>query len=134
MFHERFSLLTDASDHGLGDVLPQRLEGTERIIAYASRRVTPAEENYSTTEMEFLAIVWAIRKLRCYLEGYRFDIITDPMALKWLNSIESPTGRIARWALELQQYQFDVHYRKGNNSAVLLARPFQGCGQIRAQL
>jgi len=44
--------------------------------------------------------------------------VTDHLALKWLNSIENPTGRIARWALELLQYQFDVYYRKGNQNIV----------------
>ncbi|XP_050745764.1 uncharacterized protein LOC127011736 [Drosophila biarmipes] len=80
-FNEKFVLQTDASDIGLG-----------------------ATPHYSTTEK---AIIWAIRKLRCYLDGYRFEVITDHLALKWLNSIDNPTGRIARWALELQQYQFD---------------------------
>jgi len=65
-----------------------------------------------------LAIVWGIRKLRCYLEGYRFDVITYHLALKWLDQIENPTGRIARWALELHQYQYDVHYRRGKYNVV----------------
>ncbi|KAL7726088.1 hypothetical protein ACLKA6_010135 [Drosophila palustris] len=117
-FSEKFVLQTDASDCGLGAVLTQQHQGAERVIAYVSRRLVKAEENYSATEKECLAIVWAIRKLRCYLEGYRFDVVTDHLALKWLNSIDNPTGRIARWALELQQYQFDIHYRRGKQNVV----------------
>jgi len=95
-FSEKFVLQTDASDIGLGAVLTQTIQGTERVIAFATRRLIAAEENYSATEKECLVIVWAIRKLRCYLEGYRFEVITDHLALKWLNSIDNPTGRIAR--------------------------------------
>ncbi|XP_033236139.1 uncharacterized protein [Drosophila pseudoobscura] len=117
-FSEKFSLQTDASEQGLGAVLTQKIRDEERVIAYASRRLSKAEENYSVTEKECLAIVWSIRKLRCYLEGYRFDVITDHLALKWINSIDNPTGRIARWALELQQYQFDIRYRRGKQNVV----------------
>ncbi|KAH8234530.1 hypothetical protein KR032_008226, partial [Drosophila birchii] len=85
---------------------------------YATRRLNSAERNYSVTEKECLAIVWALRKIRCYIEGYRFEVITDHQALKWFNSIDNPTGRIARWALELQQYQYDVHYRRGAQNLV----------------
>ncbi|XP_039303430.1 uncharacterized protein LOC120357332 [Solenopsis invicta] len=107
-FSRRFLLQTDASQHGLGAVLSQYFEDGERVIAYASRSLNGAEKNYSATELECLAVVWGIRHLRGYLEGYEFTVITDHQALQWLRRMDSPTGRLGRWALELQQYSFDV--------------------------
>lgn len=113
-----FILQTDASDYGLGAVLRQEMQDGERVIAYASQTLNGAEKNYSATEKECLAIVWGIRKLRPYLEGYQFHVITDHLPLKWLNTIDNPTGRLTRWALELQQHNFTVQYRKGKNIVV----------------
>lgn len=93
-------------------MLTQKLDGAERVIAYASRHLNGAEKNYSATEKESLAIIWGIRQMRPYPEGYEFIVITDHLSLKWLNSIDSPTGRLALWALELQQYTFSVKYRE----------------------
>jgi len=107
---------TDASTTGLGAVLTQHFEEGERVIA--SRTLNGAEKNYSATELECLAVVWGIRHFRGYLEGYQFSVITDHQALRWLREIESPTGRLARWMLELQQYTFDVKYRRGKLNRV----------------
>ena len=75
--------------------------------------LTPAEKNYSTTEKGCLAMNWAIKKLRPYLEGYQFTVITDHSALKWLSNIKEPSGRLARCALQLQQGEFEIIHRKG---------------------
>lgn len=67
-------------------------------------------------------MVWGIRKLRAYLEGYHFTVLTDHQSLKWLMKLDDPTGRLARWAL--QQYDFEIRYRRGtlNNVADALSR------------
>ncbi|XP_025266372.1 uncharacterized protein LOC112638592 [Camponotus floridanus] len=121
-FNRPFILQTDASTQGLGAA--QNLEQGERVIAYASRTLNQAEKNYSATELECLAVVWAIRRMRDYLEGYRFTVVTDHQSLKWLQRLEAPTGRLGRWVFELQQFDFDIRYRKGalNKVADALSR------------
>ena len=76
--------------------------------------MTPAERNYSITERECRAVLWAIRKFRLYVGGYHFTVITDHCSLKWLYNLHNPTGRLARWALELQAYDFEIIHRKGS--------------------
>ncbi|XP_032689765.1 uncharacterized protein LOC116853019 [Odontomachus brunneus] len=128
-FTKKFVIQTDASTEGLGAVLTQRLDNEERVIAYASRTLDRAERNYSATELECLAVVWGIRRLRDYLEGYRFTVITDHQSLRWLQKVEAPTGRLARWIIELQQYDFEIQYRRGslNTVADALSRQPQIC-------
>lgn len=70
------------------------------------------------TEKELLAVVYGIEKMRRYLEGYSFSIITDHQCLKYLKSMDKPSGRIARWTMILQQFDFDGLYRKGSENTV----------------
>ena len=69
------------------------------IIAYTSRSVSKTERNYSTTELECLAVKWGIWRMRDYLERYSFTVLTDHLSLIWLDEIGNPSGRLARWAM-----------------------------------
>jgi hypothetical protein len=123
-FNETFILQTDASNVGIGAVLAQKKDGTEGVIAYASRVLTKAERNYSTTERECLAIIWGIDQFKPYLYGNRFIVETDHKALQWLMDQKEPQGRLARWTMSLQQYNFEIQYKKGkaNGNADTLSR------------
>lgn len=117
-FSRPFSLQTDASAYGIGAVLTQNFEDGEKVICYLSRSLTRQEKNYSTTERECLAVIWAVEKLKHYLEGVHFTIVTDHFSLLWLNRLKNPTGRLARWALRLQPFDFTIIHRKGKDNVV----------------
>lgn len=111
-FEQPFILQTDASSVGLGAVLTQTVEGVERVIAYTSQVLSDTQKRYTVTEQECLAVIWAIKKFRPYLEECKF-IVTDHSSLRWLHNLKNPTGRLARWALELLEYDYEVIHRKG---------------------
>lgn len=120
-----FIVQTDASAYRIGAVLSQKsLTGEEYVICYVSRSLTRQEKNYSVTECECLAVIYAVEKLRPYLEGYAFTVIIDHHSLLWLNNLKEPTGRLARWAVRLQQFSFEIIHRKGKDHVVpdLLSR------------
>jgi len=109
-----FRLYTDASGYGLGAVLAQDADdGTERVVCFASRSMITEEKNYAATHKECLAVIWALRRFRQYLWGTRFDIVTDHAALQHLPHLKDPTGKLHRWAMELQEYNYTVIHRAG---------------------
>ena len=88
--------------------------GDEHPIMYLSRKFSPAEQKYSTTERECAAIVYAVQKLRCYLDGQqKFVIQTDHHPLVWLERNTGANPRLLRWALTLQPFNYEVVHRKG---------------------
>lgn len=116
---KKYRLQTDASDVGISGVLYQIDDlGELRIIALVSRCLNSAEVNYSTTEKELLAIIYAITKLRTYLVGQKFVVITDHKGLTFLNTTQYLNSRLIRWSLLLQQYDFEVEYSKGVDNIV----------------
>ena len=74
-------------------------------------------------EKEAFAIIFAVKHFRVYLLGKKFRVITDNNALRWLHSLE-PKGRIARWVMDLQEFEFDIQHRPGscNQNADALSR------------
>lgn len=119
-FNEKFVLQTDASNFALGAVLSQN----GHPICYASRTLNGAEQNYSTIEKELLAIVWSTKYFRPYLFGRRFIIETDHRPLTWLFSIKEPNSKLVRWRLRLQEFDYEITYKKGilNGNADALSR------------
>jgi len=120
-------LTTDASPWGLSAILSQCSPGQEdrRIVAYASRSLTPVEQRYSQTEKEALAIVWAAERFHIYLYGGHFTLYTDckPVELIFNNRRSQPPARIERWNLRLQEYNFTAVYTKGfENPSDFLSR------------
>lgn len=107
-------LYTDASGVALGAILIRMDDdGNEKVIAYASRKLQKCELNYLITELECLAVVWAIDHFYCYSHGGKFEVFTDHSALKWLLTTKDSRGRIARWITFLQQFDMIVSYRPG---------------------
>jgi hypothetical protein len=113
-FTKPFTLTCDASEVGMGAVLEQPNENNEmHPVMYWSKTLKPAERRYTTTERECLAIVQAIKNFRHYLYGSHFTVVTDHHALEWLQSAKDLEGRLQRWAMKLQPYDFTIKYRKG---------------------
>ena len=112
-FEKEFILTTDASGIGLGAILTQMVDGSERVVAFASRCLSKVEARYSATERECLAVVWAVRHFAVYLQGRSFTLQTDHCPLTYLRSCKDPRGRLARWILELEQFPYKMQYRPG---------------------
>ncbi|CAH2265776.1 jg7961 [Pararge aegeria aegeria] len=106
-------LHTDASAMGLGAVLIQLRDGVRHVIGYFSMRTTSAESNYHSYELETLAIVRAIKHFRHFLYGRKFTIMTDCNAVKASRYKQELLPRIHRWWAFLQNFDFEVEYRKG---------------------
>ncbi|KAI3374581.1 hypothetical protein L3Q82_021152, partial [Scortum barcoo] len=114
-----FTLYSDASNQGLGAVLAQVQEGQERVIAYASRGLHPAEwndANYSSFKLELLALKWVVtEKFKDYLTRAQFTVYTDnnPVAhlqTALLGAVEQP------WVAQCASFNYNIRYRSGRSN------------------
>nr|GEU91507.1 hypothetical protein [Tanacetum cinerariifolium] len=101
-----FELMCDASDYAVGAVLGQIIEKNFRPIHYASKTMNQAEANYTTTEKEMLAVVYAFKKFHSYLIMNKSIIYTDHSNLKYLFSKKDAKTRLLCWILLLHEFDF----------------------------
>ena len=114
-----FHLFVDASDIAVGAVLMQeKIKGWFKPIYSASRLMTAAEKNYTVTEREALGMIYALNKFRHYLLGNKVVFHVDHQALLYL--LKKPTlhGRLARWMLLLQEFDFLIIHTPGKEHAI----------------
>uniref|UniRef100_A0A2N9EIZ4 Integrase catalytic domain-containing protein n=1 Tax=Fagus sylvatica TaxID=28930 RepID=A0A2N9EIZ4_FAGSY len=113
-----FELMCDASDYAIGAVLGQRKDNKPYVIYYASRTLNCAQMNYTTTEKELLAIVFALDKFCAYLIGSPIVVFTDHAALKYLFTKKDAKARLIRWILLLREFSLTIKDKKGVENVV----------------
>ncbi|MBW0528690.1 hypothetical protein O181_068405 [Austropuccinia psidii MF-1] len=104
-----FKLYIDASGDGLGAALHQvqiiNDKPVEGRICFISRQIKPTESRYGASQMECLCLVWALEKLKYFLKGCVFEVITDSAAVKSLLNMKTPNRHMLRWQILIKEYR-----------------------------
>lgn len=127
--HKPFVINCDASSVGIGYVLAQEDEsGKEHPICYGGRSLNSCERSYPITELECLSLVEAVKEFNGYLANSFFTVYTDHLCLKFLQTLTTKTtGRLLRWSIALQGYNFKIEFKSGKinaNADALSRRPY----------
>ena len=112
-----YRLYTDACGYAIGAILVQTDDdGVERVIQYLSHQLSSVQRRWATIEKEAYAVVFAMTRLRPYLYGAKFKVLTDHKPLKSLFTAEMQNTKIQRWAVLLAEYGAEIEYREGRNN------------------
>lgn len=127
---EPFILDTDWSQDNatIGAVLSQKQEGQERVICYGSKKLSKGRANYAPTKGELYGVIFFVQHFSYFLRFKPFVLRTDHSSLKWIHSLEQPSGMIERWLQTLANFHFTVEHRPGkqHGNADALSRVSHG--------
>lgn len=121
-YDKPFILHIDASINGVGALLSQRDDSTTVLhpVSYFSSKLKPHQKSYSTIELETLSLVMSLRKFNCYLDGHpeMIQVYSDHNPLVFLSRMQNSNQRLMRWALQVQQYNLNIHHVRGSDNVV----------------
>ncbi|UYV60884.1 hypothetical protein LAZ67_1002667 [Cordylochernes scorpioides] len=108
----------DASAEGLAGMVLQMDEDCKwRLVYCVSKKTTEAEKMYHSSKLELMAIVWTLDRLRQFLVGIKFTVVTDCQALVYMNAKKTTNPQIARWYNLIQEYDFEIRHKPGEKMA-----------------
>lgn len=116
-WEKKFGVVTDASSIVISAMLYQMNDQNNmRITSECSKGLLKYEQTYSSTELELLAIVKAMERFRPYILGRNFDIVTYHRAIIFMNKCNMSNRHLARWFLNIQEYDFNLKYISGKDN------------------